>query len=97
MRTAPDPLSALGHAVGVVRIVIDFRARTKAKRPCRLQTRLIYQSLDWLATRAGLSRYTVKWGRCCYHIGWVGWACIQTSVFRSRPLLGPVNAAVIGA
>ena len=34
VRTAPDPLSALGHAVG---IVIDFRARTKAKRPCQLQ------------------------------------------------------------
>jgi hypothetical protein len=31
-------LSALGHAVGVVRIVIDFRARTKAKRLCRLKT-----------------------------------------------------------
>jgi hypothetical protein len=44
VRTAPDPLSA----VGVVRIVIDFRARTKAKRP-RLH-RLIYQSLDCLAT-----------------------------------------------
>ena len=33
VRTAPDPLSPLGHAVGVVRIVIDFRAATKTKRP----------------------------------------------------------------
>ena len=50
MRTAPDPLSALGHAVGL--IVIDFRARTKAKRLCRFQTIIdvIYQSLDCLAT-----------------------------------------------
>jgi hypothetical protein len=30
-------LSALGHAVGIIRIVIDFRARTKAKWPCRLK------------------------------------------------------------
>jgi hypothetical protein len=37
VRTAPDPLGALGHAIGVVGIVIDFRARTKAKRPCQLQ------------------------------------------------------------
>jgi hypothetical protein len=37
MRTALDPLAALGHAVSAIRIVIDFRARTKAKLPCRLQ------------------------------------------------------------
>jgi hypothetical protein len=37
VRTAPDPLIALGHAVGIIRIVIDFRARTKAKRPLQLQ------------------------------------------------------------
>jgi hypothetical protein len=37
MRTAPDPLIALGHAFGVVRIVIDFRARAKAGWPCWLQ------------------------------------------------------------
>jgi hypothetical protein len=36
VRTAPDPF-ALGHAVDVVRIVIDFRARTKAKRQRWLQ------------------------------------------------------------
>jgi hypothetical protein len=30
-------LSTLGHAVGVVRIVIDFRARTKANRPRQLE------------------------------------------------------------
>jgi hypothetical protein len=43
-------LSALGHTVG---IVIDFRARTKAKRPRQLQkVSLIYQSLVCLATRA---------------------------------------------
>jgi hypothetical protein len=29
--TAPDPLIALGHAVGVIRIVIDFPARTKGQ------------------------------------------------------------------
>ena len=32
VRAAPGPLGALGHAIGVVGIVIDFRARTKAKR-----------------------------------------------------------------
>jgi hypothetical protein len=37
VRAAADPLIALGHAVGIVRIVIDFLARTKAKQPCRLQ------------------------------------------------------------
>jgi len=37
VRSAPDLLSALGHAVGIIRIVIDFRARTKAKRPFQLQ------------------------------------------------------------
>jgi len=36
VRTARYPLSALGHAVGVVRILIDFQARTKAKWPCQL-------------------------------------------------------------
>jgi hypothetical protein len=30
-------LIALGQALGVIRIVIDFRARAKAKRPSRLQ------------------------------------------------------------
>jgi hypothetical protein len=51
---APDPLRALGHAVGVVRIVIGFRARTKAKTamPASKDHRLIYQSLDCLATHA---------------------------------------------
>jgi hypothetical protein len=50
MRTAPDPLSSFGHAVGVVRIVIDFRAGTKTNRPAAFISHLIYQSLDWLAT-----------------------------------------------
>jgi hypothetical protein len=37
VRTAPNPLIALGHAVGIIRIVIDFRARTKARWTRQLQ------------------------------------------------------------
>jgi hypothetical protein len=37
VRTVPDPLGALGHAIGVVGIVIDFQPRTKAKRLRQLQ------------------------------------------------------------
>jgi hypothetical protein len=32
--TASAPLGALRHAVGIVRIMIDFRARTKAHGYC---------------------------------------------------------------
>jgi len=54
VRTARYPLSALGHAVGVVRILIDFQARTKAKWPCQLKP--INLSVAWLFsnTRAGI-------------------------------------------
>lgn len=61
VRTTPDPLSALGHAFG---IVMDFRARTKAKRQASFKrSSLIYQSLDCLATRAGPSRVHPETGR----------------------------------
>jgi len=54
VRTARYPLSALGHAVGVVRILIDFQARTKAKWPCQLKP--VNLSVAWLFsnTRAGI-------------------------------------------
>jgi len=58
VRTAPALFIALGPGVGVVRIMIDSRARTGEKRLWRLQRiirRLIYQSLDCLATSACFS------------------------------------------
>jgi hypothetical protein len=48
----PDPSIDLVHAAGDLRILIDFRATTKAKRPGQPTLRLIYQSLDCLATLA---------------------------------------------
>jgi hypothetical protein len=62
-------LGALGHAIG---IVIDFRARTKAKRPCQVQKiALIYQSLDCLATREpGRPGYTVNAERAAAAGSW---------------------------
>ena len=62
VRAAPDPLSTLRHAVG---IVIDFRARTKAKRPCQLPKILTNLSVACLFSNRRALGLCREPGRCC--------------------------------